>query len=163
MRTAPALYGGGVALVVLGVSLRLAPSSPPQASGAELPLAVLRAAAPTGRTSAPSYDGIVTGNMFSKQRAPSAVRFVPAGSRRLPGGEGAAHGTPLTLYGITMGPQGAVALIHADPKSAGAELYHLGDRVAGGRLIAITESTVTLARPSGSLVLHLPSGLKAKP
>jgi len=33
----------------------------------------------------------------------------------------------------------------------------LGDLVAGARLIAITDSTVTLAQPSGPLVLRLPS------
>jgi hypothetical protein len=163
VRAPRALYGAGVALVVLGSWLRLARPSPPRASAAELPLAALHPAAGAGRTAAPTYDGIVTGNMFSKRRTPSAVRFRPAGLRRMPSGGGAAREPPLTLYGITLGPQGAVALIHADPRSAGADLYRLGDLVRGGRLVAMTESTVTLARPSGSLVLHLPSGQKAKP
>ena len=39
-----------------------------------------------------------------------------------------------------------------------AFLYHLGDVVAGARLVAITDSTVTLDRPTGGpLVLHLAS------
>jgi hypothetical protein len=163
VRVPHALYGAGVVLVVLGSWLRLVRPSPPRASGAELPVAVLHPMEPVGRTAVPSYDGVVTGNIFSKQRTPSAMRFTPAGSRRVPSAGDAGRGAPITLYGITLGPRGAVALIHADPKSAGADLYHLGDLVAGGRLVAMTESTVTVARPSGSLVLHLQTGRSLKP
>jgi len=76
----------------------------------------------------------------------------------LPGRETAPtkpRGPTLRLYGITVGAQGAVALIDADPNIPGAEIYRLGDLVAGARVLAITDSTVTLAEPSGPLVLRL--------
>jgi hypothetical protein len=60
------------------------------------------------------------------------------------------------LFGISRGPGGAVALIDADPAVPGAEIYEIGDAVRDGRLSAIGESTVTLTRPSGPLVLRLP-------
>jgi hypothetical protein len=60
------------------------------------------------------------------------------------------------LYGITKGPGGAVALIDADPRIPGAEVYRVGDEVRGGRIAAVTDSTVVIARPSGPLTLRLP-------
>jgi hypothetical protein len=100
----------------------------------------------------PTYDAIVAANIFSPDRAPPAVRF------SLPGRETAPpkpREPTLRLYGITVGAQGAVAIIDADPAIPGAEIYHLGDLVAGARVLAITDSTVTLAEPSGPLVLRL--------
>jgi hypothetical protein len=66
-------------------------------------------------------------------------------------------GPTLTLLGTTIGPEGAVALIDTNSGVPGAALHHMGDLVAGARLVAITDSTVTLDRPSGPLVLHLQS------
>jgi hypothetical protein len=100
----------------------------------------------------PRYDTIVATNIFSQDRTPPAVRF------SLPGREAAPtkpRGPTLRLYGITVGAQGAVALIDADPNVPGAEIYRLGDLVAGARILAITDSTVTLAERTGPLVLRL--------
>jgi hypothetical protein len=69
----------------------------------------------------------------------------------------------IRLFGITKGPDGAVALIDADPKIKGAEIYRVGDRVAGSPISAISDSTVVIARPSGPFVLHLPSAVRKKP
>ena len=63
----------------------------------------------------------------------------------------------IKLFGITRGPGGAVALIDADPKVPGAELYRVGDELRDGRVRFISDSTVLVARPSGRLVLRLPS------
>jgi hypothetical protein len=49
-----------------------------------------------------------------------------------------------------------VALIDADPRIPGAEVYRVGDEVRGGRIAAVTDSTVVIARPSGPLTLRLP-------
>jgi hypothetical protein len=69
----------------------------------------------------------------------------------------------LTLLGTTIGPQGAVALIDASASSPpGPQVHRMGDLVAGARLVAITDSTVTLDRPSGPLVLHMQSSLHKK-
>jgi hypothetical protein len=100
----------------------------------------------------PAYDAIVAANIFSPDRAPPAVRFSLPGQAAAPAKP---RGPTLRLYGITVGAQGAVALIDADPNIPGAEIYRLGDLVAGARIVAITDSTVTLAQPSGPLVLRL--------
>jgi len=149
------LFVAAATLLVAGLGLRLAPTPLPRAEAA--PLAVPAAAhpdgAPTSTPPIPRYDPIVAANIFSPDRTAPAVRF------SIPGRAAAAPTKPreptLRLYGITAGPQGAVALIDADPKVPGAEIYHVGDRVAGARVLAITDSTVTLAEPSGPLVLRL--------
>src|SRR2546430_17189859 len=101
-------------------------------------------------------------SIFSRTRTAPLVRFTPAG-RAARGTAFASRRPPLKLYGITVGPQGAVALIDADPKIPGAEIYRVGDLVAGARLVAITDSTVTLAQPYRPLILRLPSGYSNPP
>src|SRR2546430_11555570 len=61
-------------------------------------------------------------SIFSQTRTAPLVRFTPAG-RAARGTAFASRRPPLKLYGITVGPQGAVALIDADPKIPGAEIY----------------------------------------
>ncbi len=159
-----ALSAAAVVLGLLGLWLRLSRSALPQAAAAPLPLrsAGQPAAAPASATAAPRYEAIVAANIFSQTRTAPLVRFTPAG-RAARGTASASRRPPLKLYGITVGPQGAVALIDADPKIPGAEIYRVGDLVAGARLVAITDSTVTLAQPSGPLILRLPSGDRNRP
>jgi hypothetical protein len=59
------------------------------------------------------------------------------------------------LYGITVTAKEATALIDANPKIPGAELYRIGDLIGGAPITAITESTVVIRRPGGPLVLRL--------
>jgi len=159
-----ALSVAAVVLGLLGVWLRFSRFPLPQAAAAPLPLrtAGQAATAPAGASAAPRYEAIVAANIFSQARTAPLVRFAPAG-RAVRGTASAAARPPLKLYGITVGPQGAVALIDADPKIPGAEIYRVGDLVAGARLVAITDSTVTLAQPSGPLILRLPSGDRNRP
>ena len=101
-----------------------------------------------------------------------ARRACGAGLRAAPAGDQAPTakeppkpkpaGPGIRLFGITKGPNGAVALIDADPKIKGAEIYRVGDRVAGWPISAISDSTVVVARPSGPLVLRLPSAVKKR-
>src|SRR3989442_7825279 len=105
---------------------------------------------------------MVAATTSTRTRRARLLRFAPAG-RGFGARPSAGAGPPLKLYGITVGPQGAVALIDADPKIPGAEIYRVGDLVAGARLVAITDSTVTLAQPSGPLILRLPSGDRNRP
>ncbi|HEX4600828.1 MAG TPA: hypothetical protein VH116_05495 [Gemmatimonadales bacterium] len=163
MRSAPALYGAALALFGLGAFLRLAPPALPPASAADLPGTGLPAARVAAEPAPPTYDAIVRGNMFSQRRTPPAVRFTPAGAPHAARRARAEGGAPPTLYGITQSPRGAVALIHADPRRPGAELYRVGDWVAGARVVAITDSTVTLAQSSGPILLHLASGRRPTP
>lgn len=109
----------------------------------------------------PASDPIVAANIFSRTRtAPAregAVTHIARNRAPVP------HGTTLTLYGTTIGPQGAVALIDDDTPPRGAHLHHMGDVIAGARLVAITDSTVTLDRQSGPFVLHLPASMRQSP
>ena len=148
------LFVAAAALLVAGLGLRLAPPPLPRAEAA--PLAVPAAAhpdgAPTSTPPIPRYDAIVAANIFSPDRTAPAVRFSLPGRATAPPKP---REPTLRLFGITVGAQGAVAIIDADPKVPGAEIYHVGDLVAGARVLAITDSTVTLAEPSGPLVLRL--------
>ncbi len=164
MTTVRALYAAALVLGLLGLWLRLSRSPLPQAAAAPLPLrtAGQPTTAPAGATAAPGYEAVVAANIFSQTRTAPLVRFAPAG-RAARGTASRSRRPALKLYGITVGPQGAVALIDADPKIPGAEIYRIGDLVAGARLVEITDSTVTLAQPSGPLVLRLPSGVRTKP
>jgi len=156
------LYAATGALLIAGLGLRLAPTRLPRVQTAPLdvPAEAQPEAAPTSTPPVPRYDAIVAANIFSPDRTPPAVRF------SLPGRETAPtkpRGPTLRLYGITVGAQGAVALIDADPTIPGAELYRVGDVVAGARVLAITDSTVTLAQPSGPLVLRLQPAARREP
>jgi hypothetical protein len=151
----------GTLLLVLGVWLRFAPVSLPSNRAAQIPFTEIVPAGLALDAAAPRADSIATSNIFSKQRTPPAVRFTPAGAPHAP--RVATRDRGIRLYGITMGPQGAVALIRDDAVAGGAEVYHVGDLVGGARLVAITDSTVTLERRSGPLVLYLPTGKRAAP
>jgi len=155
----PALYVAAVVLVLVGLWLRLARSTLPalrgDAAALPVPAAGPRSTVPADAIPANDYESIVAANIFSQTRVAPSVRFEPAGRAVKRAGPAAPRGPTLKLYGITLSPQGAVALIDADPKIPGAEIYHLGDLVAGARLVAITDSSVTLAKPSGPLVLYL--------
>ena len=167
MTRLPALYVAAVGLVLVGLWLRLARSAlpAPRADAAiQVPAAGRRATAPADAVPATDYESIVAANIFSQTRVAPSVRFVPAGQAvKRAAAPAAPRGPTLKLYGITLSPQGAVALIDADPKVPGAEIYHLGDLVAGARLVAITDSSVTLAKPSGPLVLRLPPARRRLP
>lgn len=156
--TPRALYGAAAALILIGLALRLAPASRPAADPVRgLPVATkpLPVRVTSGNSSA--YAPIAAGNVFSRTRKAPSIRFLPEG-REAPE-QVAAPARPrqpvFRLYGITVGADGAVALIDADPKIRGAELYRLGDLVGGYPISEITDSTVVISRKSGPLVLRL--------
>ena len=154
-RATTALYGVAIALVLFGLWVRLAPALAPREDNVQAPLPAIdqRVAAAVAVPSEEVWAPVVADNIFSvTRRPPGRVSSTPQ-----PSSEAAAlRRTPtLTLYGTTVGPEGASAIIHGDAVSPGTEIHHLGDVVAGARLVDITDSTVTLARPSGALVLHL--------
>lgn len=173
IRSPRPLYAGALGLGLVALALRLAPVPHPGAvSPAELPQPARRPALhPLNEDPAP-YAAIVAGNIFSPSRAPPAVRFTPdrptvgaalTPPKPKPKPKPKPAGPAFRLFGITKGLNGAVALIDADPAIKGAEIYRVGDRVAGLPISAISDSTVDLARPGGPLVLHLPSAVKATP
>jgi hypothetical protein len=158
------LYGVAAVLVVLSLGFRLAPTRLPHARQlVTVPEAqAIEATAVTGN--AGPYAPITSNNVFSQTRTPPTVRFVPEGrpapaptpSRSKP------RQPVFKLFGITVGEKGAIALIEANPKIAGAELYRLGDRVGGAPITAITESTVVIRRAGGPLVLRLPPAARRR-
>jgi len=158
---ARSLYAAAGALLIAGLGLRLAPTRLPRAQAA--PLDVPAEAQPEAATSTrpvPRSDAIIAANIFSPDRTPPGVRFSLPGRAAAPTKP---RGPTLQLYGITVGAQGAVAIIDADPSIPGGELYRVGDLVAGARVVAITDSTVTLAQPSGPLVLRLQPAARRGP
>ena len=166
MRLLRVLYGTSAGFALVAVGLQLAPTAPPpsraQASESGAP-AVSRATERSLATVPPAtYATIVSTNIFSTDRVPPRVRFTPPGL--------AARGAPVhrapavRLYGVTIGASGmATALIDADPDIPGAEIYHVGDMVAGAPIVEITDSTVVLAQPSGQRVLHLERSSRRHP
>jgi hypothetical protein len=159
------LYTASVGLATLAAGFWAAPLSlefPDTGRTRHLAAVASPVAAP--RAAAPMYESVIASNVFSKTRLPPVTRFTPPGSSRLltpPGGE--KTGATFTLYGTALGPAGAVALIRPDVMGAPPRLYGVGDTAGSGRLVAVTESTATLDRKAGFLVLRLQNGPGAKP
>jgi hypothetical protein len=165
VRRIQVLYAVAAALGVVGLVLRIIPARAPAAPDAVRVVATV--SPPTGRIESggdvplPAYDSIIAANIFSRTRTapPRPGEVQDAQAKPKPTKPAA---PTLTLLGTTIGPQGAVALINASNGSPGAELHHMGDTVAGALLVAITDSTVTLDRPKGQVVLHLQSSQHKK-
>jgi hypothetical protein len=158
------LYAAAAVFAIAGLWFRMAPSPLPAMphGSVVVPQIAPRVSAPGGDSPAATYAPIVTANIFSRAR--TAPERPGAGGQSAPHARAAAPPAPtFTLLGTTIGPQGAVALIEASAASpAGAQVHRMGDVVGGARLVAITDSTVTLDRPSGPLVLHLQSSQHKK-
>ena len=144
-----------------GIALRFVPVTSAEVADvaplAPAATAVPRAAPPDdpGR-----YAAIAASNAFSADRKAPKVRWVPEGLRKDTVKVAKTPKKPpeptARLFGISRGPGGTVALIDADPDVPGAEVYRVGDVLRAGRISNISETTVTLSRSSGPLVLHLP-------
>jgi len=159
--SAPALaYGIAALLTAAGIALRaLPPRVTVPAVSAPEPIAL---PAPT-EFSEPArallaYEEIVQKNVFDPGREPPQPRYVPP---EAVAGEDPGIAPPVAprgprLFGLAVGPDGAVALIDADPSIPGAEVYRPGDLVRGLRLVEVTDSTAVLAGATGTIVLRLP-------
>ena len=154
MKVVPILYGAAAVLALSGLCLRIAHPSLPPADPASLKLPVDERQQPAAggdvAPAATNYQVIVAQNIFSQQRGAAPTRPAPVRTDKPRNTEPA-----LALRGTTIGPRGAVALI-------GAEVLRIGDVIDGAKLVAITDSTVTLQRPSGPLVLHVPNSQRKK-
>lgn len=171
MNHARALYVCASLLVASGVALRVAPIRRPAVSAwpSPLPRGNDRVASVAAQTSADgdapnTNDPIIGANIFSPSRtAPPRFTAIAASPGLRRAEPPAARAPAFTLLGTTIGPGGAVALIAAGGQPAGARVHTTGDVIDGARLVAITESTVTLLRPSGPLVLHVPQVQRSTP
>lgn len=153
------------ALALVGAALRV--TRPPLSRAAADSLPIPPPAPPARPADRPvpatELRRIVTANVFSSARTPPRTRFVPTGLARAARAAAVPARPLLRLYGITVGDRGAIALIDADSKIPGAEIYRVGDQVAGAPIVAITDSTVTIAQSSGPLVLRLQPGDRRRP
>lgn len=102
-----------------------------------------------------TYQPIIALNIFSPDRKPPRRRYVPREKEgeqvdRLPQISVREPPRGPRLFGVTLSASGASALIEADPRVPGAEIYRVGDPIAGGRVIEIGPSSVTIQRAAGS-------------
>jgi hypothetical protein len=165
MIAARMLYGIAFGAALVGAAVRLMPPLRPTAATlapASAPIARERRSAPA-REDSNAYDVIAAKDVFSPTRMPPAVRFTPDRGIDQPAPTRVVHRAPIAeptvhLFGITIAPppSGAVAMI-------GGSLYRVGDRVGGGTVAAMTESTVVIDRARGPLVLRLPTAKKHRP
>jgi hypothetical protein len=152
------LYGVAGTLALIGLGLHLAPAQLPAGEPAlELPQPAQLSPAKGMLSDEHSYAPIASSNVFSQTRTPPKVRFVPEGRHAQDSTAPAPKPRQrvFQLYGITVTAKGATALIDANPKIPGAEMYRLGDRIGGAPITAITESTVVIKRSGGPLTLRL--------
>jgi hypothetical protein len=158
--TTSVLYTIAIALALVGLALRLVPSP---VSGSSAPPVALVDLAPGTTTGEPSADptefqAIVTSNIFSQNRQPPAERYIPPEMQeQVAPLVQPTTGFRMRLFGVVVGPAGTVALIDADPRIPGAEVYRPGDAVGDSRLISVSDSAVVLEGPTGRRVLSLPS------
>ena len=59
------------------------------------------------------------------------------------------------LYGTMLGPNESTALLRLDARITEPRLYRVGDRAGGYRVTDIADRSVTLAGPSGRVVLRM--------
>jgi len=109
-----------------------------------------------------SYEEIARANVFAPERTPPRTRYTPPGARSQ-SAPMAGDATTLRLYGLAAGSGGAVALIDADPRIPGAEIYRVGDRVGPYRLESIADTFVVLAGPAGGRTLRLQAPQRRSP
>ncbi len=160
-----AAAGFGLAALALRV---IPPTLPAVPSAADLPAVIPARPAQRPAVSGAAHEAIVAANVFSATRSPPTIRFTPEGMTRP---DTAASRPPrakpsepvIRLYGITRSASGAVALIDADPRVPGAEVYRVGDRVGAWPISAITDSTVVIARQPRPLVLRLAASGERSP
>ncbi len=153
-----ALWIGAGALGLAGVTVRVLPPLMPAPELDILPSAQFPGSTGPGETpTATTFEPVAQHNLFHRNRVPPESRFVPAGLQE-PTLREAPPSRPAVprLFGVAVSQGGAVALIDADPRIPGAEVYRVGDRVAGARLVEITDTAVVLRTPNGDQVLTLP-------
>ena len=144
------LWPAAAVLGLAAMAFRVLPPARPAASTLTIPQPQPLAGLPTIE----SGTEIVATNMFAASRRPPQRRFLPRGFEPPVNAPAPA---PVVLYGVTLAAGDPLALIDADPRVPGAEIYRVGQQVRDSRLVAITDSTVTLAPLSGApaLILHL--------
>lgn len=155
------LYALTAVLLLIGLGWRVLPppaaATPQPGTPAVMPgPEIRRLSAPTPETEA----AIISANPFSISRSPPRVRYSPPdlkpGTRETPRPQINRSARRPRLLGTVVGPTGTAAIIDAG-RAGGAELYQIGDVVAGRRVMEVAESTVVLQGAAGRVVLRLQS------
>ena len=157
--TTPLLYSAAAAMLLVGLSARIAAGrlwtlnleASPDAP-AVAPVMPTTAADPNAAGLA---EIVVSTNPFSPRRTSPGVRF--ADSNPAPPTIAA---PPLRhivhLFGIGTTGGRATALLDADPRVPGAEIYQVGDALpGGGRIVQIEGDHVVIDTPEGRLRLRM--------
>lgn len=160
------LYAVALFLLLVGVGFRLRPVDldTPDVPPISWPEPAVEPSPNEQALALLGYQGIIEANVFSRDRQPPGERYVPP---ELATSEPASAPPPsiprLRLFGVAVGPTGAVALIDADPAIPGAEVYRVGDVVRGLHVLEIDERAVVLQGTDGRVVLTLPSSGRRSP
>jgi hypothetical protein len=178
------MYAATVVLVVVGLALQFVPSAGRlEASSTNVSTATALSGDSAGESRNPAvansavpeqtapriandaapiilpgaFQAVVISNIFSPDRAPPRTRYRPHGAEQAEAPSSAPGRKPprLRLFGVTLRTNGAVALIDADPAVPGAEIYRVGDPIAGGRLVEIGAASVVIERSSGRQTIRL--------
>ena len=145
--------------------------------GDALPLAVAESPAvpvvpePTGERSPPSLDSataLVTRNPFSRSRTPPGQRWSATAPPpiRQPVRRPVAPAPPrYELLGAVVSPTPgqSMAVIEADPRKPGPEVYRIGDPVGPYRLVTIERDRVILSGNGRTIELRLEPLRPARP
>lgn len=147
------LYVSAAVLALSGIALRLVP---PQVPVLALPPPTLAANPPRVDPAAQAaalltYAAITEADVFAPDRRPTVRARRPATTPAA----GDHRAVAMRLFGVASGAAGAVALIDADPVIPGAEIYRLGDRIAGYTITTIADTLVVLDGAAGRRVLTL--------
>ena len=161
------LYVLAAVFAVAGASVRIA--GLPGIGRADAPAidAAPVDAPPAARPSVPRArdDSIVAGNVFAARRTAPSARFIPADRTPAvvaPPLPRAVERPPLAVFGILITGGRTTALLDADPRIPGAEIYREGDILpGGGRVLQITAEQVVVDMPDGRHVLRLPSATRS--
>lgn len=153
-------------LMTVGLFVRFDGAASSAPAGLRRPAAQVRASQPPVQKPRVDYtEEIVAANIFSKLRAapPARVTFDEFGEDASMSSSAAPEpaGAPpppraIPVSGIGSGPQGAWVLMDVDPAVYGAELYRVGDVTKEGKVLEISETSVTIETPTGPRVLYLP-------
>ena len=166
----PVLFGTAGVLVLAGLGARLFwKAGPLDLPGtAPAPAPIVPAGAPSGMPPGLA-EQVVSANVLSPKRTAPTARYAAiesAASEEAPTPELPAVEAPpraIRVFGIVMTAGRTTALLDADPRSPGAEIYRAGDALpGGGRVVRITAEYVLVDTPQGRERLRLPSS-KAPP
>ncbi len=156
--TAPLLYSVAVALLLVGLSARMAAGrlwTPDLAAPPDAPATPVMPVTAQVQNDAGLAEIVASTNPFSPRRTPPGVRFADS-SPPPPTAAAPPMRHIIHLFGIGSTGGRATALLDADPRVPGAEIYQVGDALpGGGRVVQIEDDHVVIDSPEGRQRLRM--------